>query len=396
MINISSSYMEAMGLVGTIEDVTKHDAVPDDDTDNKSAINEAISAIYDAGGGILLFPPSELAFQTSGDHMLPNNITIRAYGATIKKKEPTPTHLFRADGTEKLRVDGGTYDLNRSNDLNRSGFSDGSLVQAFYLVRHNRARFFNISVKNCSEVAVKCWNSCDVIITGSQFDNSFGNFIEINNPEVDNSKSNMPAPRSENYLIMHNCFRDVYDKSQGTHVESAAVQVNTNKDTKRQNHNNICIYNNMFSGCVRAIWLEACGMNHQIENAHIIGNTIVGGAAPFETFYGIGLVEVWNGTVINNIIQNVVSAPIGDNDRTGIVISGNAVENGGGSQDIVIAGNIVRDLREPPNNYTKHCIILKRGNRLSVIHNLLSGSNEELIWIAENTEDIKISNLTII
>lgn len=148
-----------------------------------------------------------------------------------------------------------------------------------------------------------------------------------------------------------------------------------------QTLDNLHIYNNIFIGCNRAIWLETEGINNEIQHAFIIGNSIVGSITSTQTLHGIGLVGIKNGGIINNIIRNIGSTSATTSDPTGITISGSATVE---SQDIIIEGNTILDLRIPPNNHTKWGIRLTRGKQLSVVNNLVVGANADQISVNTN------------
>jgi polygalacturonase len=371
-------------------DIRNYGAKCDGKTDDKLAIDKAIKDIPKTGG-ILLFPPGFVCL-TAGLHKLPSNTTIQAYNsAIIRKADPTLQpggqlgHLFMAlDGTENLRVSGGTYDLNRAAFADRE--KQGLSLSAFFLRRHSIAEFRDLTIRNGPENALKLWNVRDITVRNSRFINFHNTIIEFNNPKIDGALAGIKVPQCENHLIENNYFQDVDDSKNGA-GNGVGVGAGAGSNSG-QTLDNLHIYNNTFIGCNRAIWLETEGINNEMQHVFIIGNSIVGSITSTQTLYGIGLVGIRNGGIINNIIRNVGSTSATASDPSGITISGSATVE---SQDIIMGGNSILDLRIPPNNHTKWGIRLTRGKRLSVVNNLVAGANADQISI--NTDCV--TNLKI-
>lgn len=376
-------------ITGQVQvNVREYGAQCDGQTDDTAAINAAIAALPKTGG-TLFFPPESICI-TSGYHRLPDNTTVLATGATVRKravpnnKGANKEHLFLAvDGTENLKVIGGTYDLNRKafQDREQKGFA----LSAYYLRRHTGALFDGVTVVNSPENAFKFWNVKDITVTNCRFENVFNNFIEFNNPKADGSPSGTPAPRSENYTITNCYFQDVDDLLSGA-GNGCGIAI---AGTVLQPHLKVKILNNQFIGCNRAIWFETKGIGHEVQHATVMHNTIVGSITDRQTLHGIGLVGVQKSEISHNTIINPGSTRKTVSEPAGITVSGDTTVE---SADLSIHHNVIRDLRTPPANLTRYGILLTRGHRISVTDNFISGSYEADIKIKlpDKIKDLKL------
>jgi polygalacturonase len=367
-------------------DVRIHGAKCDGKTDDAAAIDRAIAALPD-GGGTLWFPPGVTCL-TSGGHRLPSHTTVRAAGAVVRRKTDPDlesgrlAHLFMAlDGTQNLRVEGGTFDLNR--DAFRDRERKGLTLSAFFLRRHTGAVFRDVTVRNGPENALKFWNVREISLSGCRFENFYNVIVEFNNPKIDGAPLDIPAPESGHYEIRDCYFQDVDDFLNGA-GNGCGIAV---AGTTLQPHRQVRIENNTFVGCNRAIWFESEGKGMEAVDVRVVGNTIIGSLTGSETLHGIGLVGVQRGLVERNTILNVGSTSKTVSEPAGITVSGSATVE---SSELRLHGNVIRDLRSPPHNHTRYGILLTRGERLKVSGNLVSGANAGQIEVRTGVRESQV------
>ena len=89
--------------------VTAYGATGDGATDDKGAIDQALAAL--AEGGTLVFPGGK-NYRTSGAHVVPVGVTIRAHGATITHTGDNICFNFNQAGSFNLKRPGGIVGAN--------------------------------------------------------------------------------------------------------------------------------------------------------------------------------------------------------------------------------------------------------------------------------------------
>lgn len=129
-------------------------AVGDGTTDDTTAIQAAITAASAQGGGTVVLTAGR-TFGLTDYLSVPSNVTISAYGATIKAisthglvRMYWPDDNFTAfNGHSNIRIEGGVWDANASDGV--TGTVVG-LVNAFTLGHNNNVTFQDVTVKNVS------------------------------------------------------------------------------------------------------------------------------------------------------------------------------------------------------------------------------------------------------
>jgi hypothetical protein len=114
-----------------IYNITDYGATPNDTNDDTQSIQNAIYSLYNAGGGILVFPPGEYLVTSVN---LKDNITYEGYGAIIKRpnNQSKWTRTFNAEyegsnDSKPLIIKGFEFD---GNSANQGDFQCYQLEQA--------------------------------------------------------------------------------------------------------------------------------------------------------------------------------------------------------------------------------------------------------------------------
>lgn len=129
-------------------------AVGDGATNDTTAIQAAITAASAQGGGTVVLTAGR-TFGLADYLSVPSNVTISAYGATIKAisthglvRMYWPEDNFTAfNGHSNIRIEGGVWDANASDGV--TGTVVG-LVNAFTLGHNNNVTFQDVTIKNVS------------------------------------------------------------------------------------------------------------------------------------------------------------------------------------------------------------------------------------------------------
>lgn len=125
-------------------------------TDDTSAIQRAINATYNSGGGVILFPPGVYIVKSVN---LRENITYQGYGATIKRppmqgkwtRTFTTEHLYsgNVNSTKPLIIKGLTFD---GNSQKQGAYQKYQLEQAhlvFLAANPNSPKRLKAVVEDC-------------------------------------------------------------------------------------------------------------------------------------------------------------------------------------------------------------------------------------------------------
>lgn len=335
-------------------------ALGDGSTDDTTAIQAAIAAMPSGGGGRLLFPPGK-TYMSDTITLNKTNITIEAWGATIKKRAGTVGHLFSdtAAAADGLVVLGGTYDMNRTS------FAFGNAVSAFFFNRTRDLTFIRNTFQNGAENALKFFKTQNVWVWFPKVSNFNNIGIEYNagdgtDPGFTGSRANQDL---DGFWVLYGHFEDVQDGYVGA-IDGSAIAGGVS-ETKRTR--NVWIVGNHALRCSRGFWNE----NNTIpaENINYVGNT----CEEIQS-YGMGMVGVEHGKMIGNNIYNcgswedpaanpVPPAPYSTvSESIGITVSGAAISPGEG---VLVSENNIIDNRGTPR--CMYGIKLTRGDSIRVM-----------------------------
>jgi parallel beta-helix repeat protein len=308
--------------------VLDYGAVGNGVADDLAAFEAALTAAYDAGGGVVWVPGGRTYGISNYMHIL-SNTTIMAYGATIKGianrglaklYKESDTTLTGYNGHSRIQIYGGIWDVNASDG---SSGTVTAVVDAF-LMGHNRNVIFrDIIVRNVSGAHAIDVTACQgVQVLGCRFEG-----FKDNTPD---QSSGFREAIQLDFAISGSGINGSFD---GTPSKDILIEG--------------CYFgpSDRLGGFGRAIGSHSsASATSWCENIQILGNrieaTVQGGIRAY----------AWKGAVIeNNLISGTGSAGIivtgPDPAVTGyalacqdIAIRGNTVGPSGGSSPIRVEG----------------------------------------------------------
>lgn len=137
--------------------VTEYGAVGSGAADDTDAIQGALDAAHDAGGGVVLLPPGGTYAISEQLHVL-SNTTVIAYGATVKGIGGTSLVRLSADGDttttgyngeSRIQILGGIWDINASDGT--SGVATGP-ANGFILSHNDDVTIRDVTIRDASSV----------------------------------------------------------------------------------------------------------------------------------------------------------------------------------------------------------------------------------------------------
>jgi parallel beta-helix repeat protein len=150
---------------GTAISVTAYGALGDGTTNDTAAIQAALDAAYARGGGIVVFPPGQ-TFAINTFLVVQDNVTISAYGATIKSIGNTgllrnfvSSETFNGyAGHSHITVQGGTWDANASDGTTGTVTAE---TDALNFIHCQDITIRDVTIKNVSSAHAIELNSTD-------------------------------------------------------------------------------------------------------------------------------------------------------------------------------------------------------------------------------------------
>lgn len=328
------------------EVVTPEDfgAVGDGVTDDCAAIDRALLALKSIGGGILrlargkTYMLSSVRYGIGTALCIPSNVTIFAYGATLKIGSTAIALMMRndSDGTvggyaanRDITILGGTYDPNYGE------YPVGSMAMGFahcMNIHIRDAHIYNGGASHHLEIN----SSSRVLVEGCVFEGG----ASLNDPTMEALQIDGAIATTWGTGPYDNTFCTNI-KIIGNTFLNCGSGVGSHSSVSGKRHSIITIANNLFSS---SYFCGVRGMNW--ENAVIVGNVFYGGA--------LGVRMQADASTINEglVISNNIFWKIGLSGQAGAGF-GHAIYlfgNSAGTEQynhFTINGNVIRDCDQP-------------------------------------------------
>jgi hypothetical protein len=354
--------------------VTQFGAVPDDGIDDTAAIQTAIDAIADRGGGSLMFPPGtyNISIQQQGKYLqalkLRSKIRLAASttrGATIRLADRQGNYESMMGTAEyatpltDFAIQGLTFDSNGqnnpvlapegSNGKNSPDFGDDdrALPRAVFRVylgqriSIDRSRFTNQNAVWSVVFNGKLDNMTDVAITNSRFDNVGGNAVDFDHSSIYTQGSRM--------LVKKNIFAS--RSGSGTKGARTAIEIHGDDQT---------VVDNTIKGYANGINVTGAGIPVSQRQLYQ-NNTIEGVNNGFTLWSNIHKSSKTDRPALQNIIIRRNTININSDDW---VLPALVSKNGPSAgisldpnsdapiQDLTIANNRINFVKAKPVDYT--------------------------------------------
>ena len=244
-------------------------------------------------------------------------------GATLKKASTTVTHMFTA--LEGDLVDGLTFWLDGTVDLNRAAFAVGNTVSLLFAVRTNGLRVIGDGlIKDGIEEGLKLYKCQRVRVgLGLRFFNIRNNGIQLNAPSADSyAGGGSRADQDVDDVYVDGVkFEDIFDElGPGWPGEGQAIGMG---DGPSKTCKNVRIRNVESRNCIRGVWGEFNATPG--ENISIADSPVW-----FNKFHGHGFVGVLGGSIIGcpmfNVGSQVPNPPDTPSEVAGIDVGGTSIE----------------------------------------------------------------------
>lgn len=219
-------------IAGPIFNVEDYGAVGDGSTDDTTAINNAINAAYDAGGGVVVFMPKVYAILTTV--RIKSNVTLDLCGATLQRIGTNKTMNIVANYTynpavaydTKIGIVNGKVAGNVTDDVATQdhGATAGNIL--FFGVNEFRIENIHIVAANSNGI---CWREANYGVLNNVVGGTFG--------------ANLFAPTSGMYNSVTNCdfnFAGASGASPGVCVD---IETNSTTETSLIYFNNCTMQN---------------------------------------------------------------------------------------------------------------------------------------------------------
>ncbi len=281
--NVSGNLMQGGVLVINNINVKNFGALGNGVTDDKIAVQNAIDAAKNAGGGTVFFPQGTY-YLNGCVYVTGDNITLDGGNklATIKGTDQDDIQKFWVSGVNNINIIGLNFDAGRTNKTSASNFS-GIIT----LEDAKNVKIVNNNLSNGLGSAIYLWgDTSNINVKGNTFT---GNFCGI---------YSYPKTTTSNYLTGNSPNQVIIDGNNfgptwATGLETAAIKLQNNPSFTGFSDGMIVTNNNIDSTCQMGIefWKS-------IRNSNISSNTIIG------TEYGISIDNSSNISVMNNNVRS--------------------------------------------------------------------------------------------
>lgn len=416
-----------------IFDVTAspYSATGDGSTDDTTAIQSALNALANAGGGTLLIPKGTYMISSSLEIKPPGNIIISAYNATIKRTSGAGSTMYGLiqnfvpegqsgettysgyTGPGNIVIEGGTWDVN--------GRSGGNTNKCNGI---NIAHSSNLTIRDVTVLDVRGWHAIEVNSTESALvenctfkgfnDDSgtrqYSGAVQIDYPSAATMASKSYDNTFCKNVVVTGCraIESADNGSFGRFVEThSSVSGYAHEHLKVTNNyarnlmeyailgqcwRNTVISGNTFEHCNGGLKLEtpsgmsAFGGKLPTHNVAVDSNVFedmgqlngyTGGTAyTVVAMYGLSSVNIQNVVVSNNVIRKFANS-------NGIFLSyGYAVK---------IHGNTITENSSSSQGYG-HGIVCDVSWNTSIVNNTVTNMNDRGIIVKGSSDYSQVSN----
>ncbi|PID66439.1 MAG: hypothetical protein CR975_02940 [Gammaproteobacteria bacterium] len=293
-------------LTDLVIDVTDagYDAKGDGTTNDTTAIQKAIDAVADAGGGVVWIPKGRYMIDTEARLKMRSNVTVQMTDDTVLEAIPNGAgsySIFRFYNVENAHLLGGTLVGDRDSHLGTSG-EWGTGV--------NISSSSNIRVENI--VTKDFWGDGFYIGENGSLDKS-ENIVLYNVVGDNNRRQGLTIVNGDNIKIIDSTFQNTHGTAPAAGI---CIEPNDNNLVSNVEILNCKTINNDGDGI--GLYERVNAINNEIENVRVDGNEIIGNSG--------GIIvsgSVTDSTITNNFINTMET----DSSEPGIRLYYDSINN---------------------------------------------------------------------